>query len=103
MRETSSMTRFDNVPVEEETWGEQAVDENFHAGIANDIHDTYVARSSRFEVRDDNFKLLAVHWSARNALGDVGERMARGEKAAVYLAQWHRIESEYDPRLKERS
>jgi len=61
------------------------------------------ATGSRIEVRDENFNLLSVHWSAAAALGETGERLARGEKAAVYLARWDRIEAETDPLLKETS
>lgn len=43
---------------------------------------------------------MSVHWSARAALGEVGERLTQGEKAAVYAATWERIESEDDPQLK---
>lgn len=41
------------------------------------------------------------HGSAALALKEVGERLARGEKAAAYLAHWERADSEGDPRLKE--
>lgn len=61
---------------------------------------TYPATGTRLEVRNENFKLLAVHWSAQAVLGPAGELMTNGTKAAAYLVTCERIESEDDPRLK---
>lgn len=67
------------------------------------LSDPYPYTAVRVEVRDGDFRLLSVHWSAELALKEVGERLVRGEQAAAYLARWDRIESENDPRLKETS
>lgn len=74
--------------------------EAFYAKKMRSLSDTYPYTAVRVEVRDGDFTLLSVHWSAELALKEVGERLARGEKAAAYLARWDRIESESDPRLK---
>lgn len=83
-----------------DSWADQAAPHTFYALHGNALTDTYPASGFRLEVRDEGFQLLSVHWSARAALGEVGERLAQGEKAAVYVATWERIESENDPRLK---
>jgi len=65
----------------------------------NDI-DAYPATGTRLKVRDEDFNLLAVHWSTQAALGHVGEFMATGTKVSAYLVTWERIESEDAPWLK---
>lgn len=72
----------------------------FYALHTTNPTDTYPATGTRLEVREENFNLLAVHWSTHTALGHVGELMATGTKAAAYFVAWERIESEDDPRLK---
>ncbi|OEY23347.1 hypothetical protein A0K93_03925 [Corynebacterium sp. BCW_4722] len=67
------------------------------------LSDPYPYTAIRVEVRDGDFRLLSAHWTAELALKEVGERLARGEQAAAYLARWDRIESDRDPRLKETS
>ncbi|MCQ4618278.1 hypothetical protein KBX10_04195 [Corynebacterium sp. CCUG 59401] len=52
-------------------------------------------------MRDKDFNLLSVHWSVSATLNEVGKRMPRKERAAVYFARWERVESNEDPRLKE--
>lgn len=85
------------------TWAEEAAPGNFYSRKIRAVSDTYPYHVDRVEVRDGDFNLLSVHWSVSAALGEVGERMARKEKAAVYLARWERIESDEDPRLNETS
>lgn len=85
------------------TWAEEAAPTNFYSRKVREVSDTYPYHVDRVEVRDEDFDLLSVHWSVSAALGEVGERMARKEKAAVYLARWERIESDEDPRLRETS
>ena len=77
--------------------------ETFYAKKMHSVSDTHPYTAVRVEVRDGDFTLLSVHWSAALALKEVGERLARGEKAAAYLVRWDRIESDNDPRLKEAS
>lgn len=84
----------------DDTWAAQAASSTFYALHATSYTDTYPATGTRLEVRDENFNLLAVHWSTQAALGHVGELMATGMRAAAYLVTWERIESEDDPRLK---
>lgn len=84
------------------SWASEAVPDNFYA-LTMKGSAPYPATGSRIEVRDENFHLLSVHWSAAAALGETGERLARGERAAVYLARWDRIETDTDPLLKETS
>lgn len=86
-----------------DSWADQAAHNTFYTLHGNALTDTYPASGFRLEVRDEDFRLLSVHWSARAALGEVGERLAQGEKAAVYVATWERIESDDDPRLKRRA
>ncbi|MCP1388608.1 hypothetical protein M5J20_10530 [Corynebacterium sp. TA-R-1] len=83
-------------------WSDEAAPDNFYA-LTMKGSAPYPATGSRIEVRDENFNLLSVHWSAAAALGETGERLARGDKAAVYLARWDRIETDNDPLLKETS
>lgn len=85
-----------------DSWAAEAAPDNFHA-LTMKGSAPYPATGSRLEVRDENFHLLSVHWSATAALGETGERLARGERAAVYLARWDRIEADTDPLLKETS
>ncbi|TVS23113.1 hypothetical protein EKI51_08415 [Corynebacterium sanguinis] len=85
------------------TWAEEAAPANFYSRKVRGVSDPYPYHVVRVEVRDEDFNLLSVHWSVSAALGEVGERMARKEKAAVYLARWERIESDEDPRLNETS
>lgn len=85
------------------TWAAEAAPANFYSRKVREVSDTYPYHVDRVEVRDEDFNLLSVHWSVSAALGEVGERMARKEKAAVYLARWERIESDEDPRLRETS
>lgn len=84
----------------DDTWASQAAPSTFYALHATSNTDTFPATGTRLEVRDDDFNLLAVHWSTHAALGHVGELMATGTKAAAYLVTRERIESEDDPRLK---
>ncbi|WP_408921250.1 hypothetical protein ACKFRU_03480 [Corynebacterium tuberculostearicum] len=84
-------------------WSQESAPETFYAKKMRSVSDTYPYSAVRVEVRDGDFRLLSVHWSAALALKEVGERLARGEKAAAYLARWDRIESDNDPRLKETS
>ncbi|MBA1837604.1 hypothetical protein GC584_05830 [Corynebacterium sp. zg912] len=84
-------------------WSQEAAPDTFYAKKMHSASDTYPYTAVRVEVRDGDFTLLSVHWSAALALKEVGERLARGEQAAAYLARWDRIESEGDPRLKETS
>ena len=79
----------------------EAAPETFYAKKMHSISDTYPYTAVRVEVRDEDFTLLSVHWSAGLALKEVGERLARGEQAAAYLVRWDRIESDSDPRLKD--
>lgn len=81
----------------------EAAPDTFYAKKLRSLSDPYPYTAVRVEVRDGDFSLLSVHWSAELALKEVGERLARGEKAAVYLVRWDRIESDSDPRLKETS
>lgn len=81
----------------------EATSDTFYAKKMHSLSDTYPYTAVRVEVRDGDFTLLSAHWSAELALKEVGERLARGEKAAAYLARWDRIESDNDPRLKETS
>lgn len=83
-------------------WADEAAPDSFYA-LAPGGTAPYPATGSRIEVRDENFNLLSVHWSAAAALGETGERLARGERAAVYLARWDRVETDNDPLLKEMS
>ncbi|GAB3080075.1 MULTISPECIES: hypothetical protein [Corynebacterium] len=83
-------------------WADEAAPDSFYALTPGGTA-PYPATGSRLEVRDENFNLLSVHWSAAAALGETGERLARGERAAVYLARWDRIETDNDPLLKETS
>lgn len=85
-----------------DSWATEAAPDSFYA-LTPGGNAPYPATGSRIEVRDENFNLLSVHWSAAAALGQTGERLARGEKAAVYLARWDRIETDNDPLLKEMS
>lgn len=85
------------------SWAEEAAPTNFYSRKIRGVSDTYPYHADRVEVRDEDFNLLSVHWSVSAALGEVGERMARKERAAVYLARWDRIESDEDPRLRETS
>lgn len=85
------------------TRAEEAAPENFYSRKVRAVSDTYPYHVDRVEVQDEDFNLLSVHWSVSAALGEVGERMARKERAAVYLARWDRVESDNDPRLKETS
>ena len=82
------------------SWTAQAAPNTFYALRTTNDTDAYPATGTRLEVRDENFNLLAVHWSVQAALGHVGELMATGMRAAAYLVTWERIESEDDPRLK---
>ena len=82
------------------SWAAQAASNTFYALHTNNPTDPYPATGTRLEVRDEDFNLLAVHWSVQAALGHVGELMVTGSKAAAYLVTWERIESEDDPRLK---
>lgn len=84
-------------------WSHKAAPETFYAKKMHSVSDTYPYTAVRVEVRDGDFRLLSVHWSAELALKEVGERLAQGEKAAAYLTRWDRIESDSDPRLKETS
>ena len=84
------------------SWSNEAAPDSFYALTPGGTA-PYPATGSRLEVRDENFNLLSVHWSAAAALGETGERLARDEKAAVYLARWNRIETNNDPLLKETS
>lgn len=81
----------------------EAAPETFYAKKMRSLSDPYPYTAVRVEVRDGDFTLLSVHWSAALALKEVGERLARGEQAAAYLVRWDRIESDSDPRLKETS
>jgi glutathione S-transferase len=81
----------------------EAAPETFYAKKMRSLSDPYPYTAVRVEVRDGDFTLLSVHWSAALALKEVGERLARGEQAAAYLVRWDRIESDNDPRLKEMS
>lgn len=81
----------------------EAAPGTFYAKKIDSLSDPYPYTAVRVEVRDGNFALLSVHWSAALALKEVGERLARGEQATAYLVRWDRIESENDPRLKETS
>ncbi|MCT1629244.1 hypothetical protein M3B04_09925 [Corynebacterium sanguinis] len=85
-----------------DSWAAEAAPDNFYA-LTMKGSAPYPATGFRLEVRDENFHLLSVHWSAAAALGETGEQLARGEKAAVYLARWDRIETDSDPLLKETS
>ena len=85
------------------TWAAEATPENFYSRKIRAVSDTCPYHVDRVEVRDEDSNLLSVHWSVSAALGEVGERMARKGKAAVYLARWERIESDEDPRLNETS
>lgn len=67
------------------------------------LSDPYQYSAVRVEVRDGDFSLLSVRWSAALALKEVDERLARGEQAAAYLVRWDRIESDNDPRLESTS
>lgn len=87
----------------ESTWAEEAAPADFYSRKVRGVSDMYPYHVDRVEVRDEDFNLLSVHWSVSAALGEVGQRMARKEKAAVYLARWERIESDEDPRLSEMS
>lgn len=89
--------------VHSSAWSQEAAPETFYAKKMHSVSDTYPYTAVRAEVRDGDFRLLSVHWSAARALKEVGERLARGEKAAAYLTRWDRIESDSDPRLKETS
>lgn len=82
------------------SWTAQAAPNTFYALHTTNDTDAYPATGTRLEVRDEDFNLLAVHWSVQAALGHVGELMVTGTKAAAYLVTWERIESEDDPRLK---
>lgn len=84
------------------SWAAEAAPNNFYA-LSMKGSAPYPATGSRIEVRDESFHLLSVHWHIAAALGETGERLARGEKAAVYLARWDRIETDNDPLLKETS
>ena len=84
-------------------WSQEAAPDTFYAKRMRSLSDTYPYTAVRVEVRDGEFSLLSVHWSAALALKEVGERLARGEQAAAYLVRWDRIESDSDPRLKETS
>ena len=84
-------------------WPQEAAPETFYAKKMRSPSDPYPYTAVRVEVRDGDFTLLSVHWSAALALKEVGERLARDEQAAAYLVRWDRIESENDPRLKETS
>lgn len=81
----------------------EAVPEAFYAKKMRSLSDTHPYTAVRVEVRGGDFRLLSGHWSAELALKEVGERLARGEKAAAYLVRCDRIESDSDPRLKETS
>lgn len=85
-----------------DSWSAEAAPDSFYA-LTLGGNAPYPATGSRIEVRDENFHLLSVHWHIAAALGETGERLARGEKAAVYLARWDRIEADNDPLLKETS
>ena len=85
-----------------DSWAAEAAPDNFYA-LTIKGSASYPATGSRIEAQDENFNLLSVHWSAAAALGETGERLARGERAAVYLARWDRIETDNDPLLKETS
>lgn len=84
-------------------WSQEAAPETFYAKKMRSLSDTHPYTAVRVEVRDGDFTLLSVHWSAALALKEVGERLAQGEKAAAYNTRWDRIESDSDPRLKETS
>ena len=84
-------------------WANEAAPDTFYAKKMHSVSDTYAYTAVRVEVRDGDFALLSVHWSAALAFKEVGERLAHGEQAAAYLVRWNRIESESDPRLKETS
>lgn len=84
-------------------WSQEAAPDTFYAKKMHSVSDPYPYTAVRVEVRDGDFTLLSVHWSAAPALKEVGERLACGEQAAAYLVRWDRIESEGDPRLKEMS
>lgn len=81
----------------------ESAPETFYAKKMHSVSDTYPYTAVRVEVRDGDFRLLSVYWSAALALKEVSERLARGEQAAAYLVRWDRIESDSDPRLKETS
>lgn len=81
------------------SWSDEAAPASFYA-LAPSGTAPYPATGSRIEVRDENFNLLSVHWSAAVALG---ERLARSERAAVYLARSDGIETDKDPLLRETS
>lgn len=85
------------------TWAAEAAPTGFYSRTVREVSDAYPYHVDRVEVRDENFNLLSVHWSVSAELGEVGERMAQKERAAVYLARWDRIESDEDPRLRETS
>lgn len=84
-------------------WSQEAAPGTFYAKKMRSLSDPYPYTAVRVEVRDGDFRLLSVHWSAALALKEVGERLARGEQAAAYLVRWDHIESESDPLLKETS
>ena len=89
--------------VRSSAWSQESAPETFYAKKMRSVSDPYPYTAVRVEVRDGDFRLLSVHWSAELALKEVGERLARGEKAATYLVRWDRIQSDNDPRLKETS
>lgn len=89
--------------VRSSAWSQESAPETFYAKKMHSLSDPYPYTAVRVEVRDGDFRLLSVHWSAALALKEVDERLARGEKAAAYLVCWDRIESDNDPRLKETS
>lgn len=82
---------------------QEAAPKTFYAKKMRSLSDPYPYTAVRVEVRDEDFRLLSVHWSAALALKEVGERLACGDQAAAYLVRWDRIESDNDPRLKEMS
>ncbi|WP_311474737.1 hypothetical protein [uncultured Corynebacterium sp.] len=85
-----------------DSWAAEAAPDNFHA-LTMKGSAPYPTTGFRLAIRDKNFHLLSIHWSAAAALGEAGEQLARDEKAAVYLAQWGRIETDTAPLLKETS
>lgn len=64
-------------------WTNEAAPEAFYAKKMRSVSDPYPYTAVRVEVRGGDFRLLSVHWSAELALKEVGERLARGEKAAA--------------------